>query len=547
MIQVSQDSTIGQIFDEAVGRYGNNVFLMVPKSDRRAYASDGCSFTYTEAQAAVKRLISAYMDAGYGMGHRIALDMENRPEHFLHKLAMNSLGICCVPLNFEYRANELQYVVEHSKPDLIIASPNRIDFVKDAVGGQVEICCDEEVFTALPKAKSVPGTESVTGDTPASILYTSGTTGRPKGCVLSHSYELESGAWYLSRGGLSTFFEGKDRIYNPLPLYHVNASVFSFYCALLAGNCQIIGDRFNPVRWWQEINDCEATVVHYLGVIVPMLLGQPSSSLEHSHKVRFGLGAGVEATLHKKFEERFGFPLIEVWGMTEIVSCFSDNHPPRSVGTRAFGKVPAEGLEARIVDANDVPVPVGETGELTVRHSAETPRRRFFSGYLDDPEATALAWRGGWFHTGDLVRQGPDGVMHFVDRNKNIIRRSGENIAAAEVEEVLQSHPLVAQATVIAVKDEVREEEVYACVVLHSGTGDEDIAKQLFAFCIDQLSYYKVPGYIWFTDKIPTSGTQKVQKYLIFNSDCDPRQVEGVFDFRKLKTRRVSEKQIAEH
>ncbi len=546
MIQVSEQSTIGQVFDEAAKKYSKNLLLMAPRNAQRAYAPEGYAITYADAKKEVDLLISAYARAGYGTGHRVGLDMENRPEHFFHKLALNSLGVCCVPLNAEHRANELQYVVDHSKPDLIVAASSRIAFVQSAVGDRVAICAEDEVLLNVPIAATASRQEPLSGETPASILYTSGTTGRPKGCVLSHGYELESGAWYLSRGGLSTFVEGGDRLYNPLPLYHVNASVFSFYCVLLAGNCQVQGDRFHPSRWWQEVVECEATVVHYLGVIVPMLLGQPDSHLERAHKVRFGVGAGVEATLHQKFEERFGFPLVEVWGMTEMVGGFFDNQAPRSVGTRAFGRVPSEGLEARIVDANDVPVPLGATGELTVRHSEATPHRRCFSGYLDDSVATESAWRGGWFHTGDLVRQTPDGVLHFVDRNKNIIRRSGENIAAAEIEEVLQSHPLVRQATVIAVKDEVREEEVYACVVLASERGCEAVANQLFAFCAEQLSYYKAPGYIWFTDQIPKSGTQKVQKYLIFKSDCDPRDAEGVFDFRRLKTRRAGARQTVE-
>ncbi|SFC52373.1 crotonobetaine/carnitine-CoA ligase [Polaromonas sp. OV174] len=546
MIQLNHNSTIGQAFREAVRVYGHNWFLMAPKNEHRKYHPDGYAITYLDAGEEVDRLITAYSRAGYGSGHRVGLDLENRPEHFFHKIALNSLGVCCVPLNCEYRENELLYVIEHSRPDLIVAASNRICFVKATIGDRIPICLDDDVFLTLSSPTKVASDDPVSPSMPASILYTSGTTGRPKGCVLSHSYELESGAWYLSRGGVSTFKEGGDRLYNPLPLYHVNASVFSFFCILLAGNCQIQGDRFHPNRWWKEVNECEATVVHYLGVIVPMLLGQGTSDLEKTHKVRFGIGAGVEATLHQKFEERFGFPLVEVWGMTEVVGGFFDNASPRSVGTRAVGKVPSSGLEARIVDANDSLTPSGATGELTVRYSEATPRRRFFSEYLDDPIATEDAWRGGWFHTGDLVRQTADGVIHFVDRNKNIIRRSGENIAAAEIEEVLQSHPLVRQATVIAVKDEIREEEVYACIVLKSIVGNESIAKELFVFCVDQLSYFKAPGYIWFTNEIPKSGTQKVQKYLIFKTDSDPREAKGVFDFRSLKTRNANARQAIE-
>ena len=389
------------------------------------------------------------------------------------------------------------------------------------------------------RAPPAPG-GAVTPDTPASILYTSGTTGRPKGCVLSHHYELASGAWYATRGFLSTFRDGGDRLYNPLPLYHVNAGVFSFYCMLLTGNCQVQTDRFRPDRWWPEIEQTGATVVHYLGVIAPMLLGRPPTAEDRRHQVRFGIGAGVEPTLHGPFEERFGFPLIEVWGMTEVVGGLFDNEPPRRVGTRAFGRIRTEGLELRVVDEADHDVPDGTPGQMLARHSEASPRKRFFSGYFDDPQATDAAWRGGWFHTGDVVLREADGMMHFVDRLKNIIRRSGENIAAAEVEAVLQTHPLVRQVSVLAVADEVREEEVLACVVLRDGHGDSAAARVLFDFCNERLAYYKAPGWVWFAESLPTTGTQKIQKHEIFPKGTDPRQLPGMLDLRALKKRQRS-------
>ena len=365
-------------------------------------------------------------------------------------------------------------------------------------------------------------------------------TGQPKGCVLSHAYELAAGQWYASQGGLGTIREGQERLYNPLPLFHVNASILSFYCMLLSGSCQVQTDRFQPSRWWAEVCESRATLVHYLGVVVPMLLAQPVSALERAHSVRFGYGAGVEPQLHAVFEARFGFPLLELWGMTENVRTLCDCHAPRQVGTRAFGRA-RPGLEVRVVDEADAEVPDGHAGEMLIRHSAATPRRHFFSGYLDDPAATEAAWRGGWFHTGDIVTRAPDGMLHFMDRRKNIIRRSGENIAAAEVEALLLTHPWVAQVAVMAVPDEIREEEVLACVVLNpataAGVSREDAARQLFDFCHQQLAYYKAPGWLWFTDSIPTTGTQKIQKHRIFPVGTDPRALAGMIDLRALKKR----------
>jgi crotonobetaine/carnitine-CoA ligase len=195
------------------------------------------------------------------------------------------------------------------------------------------------------------------------------------------------------------------------------------------------------------------------------------------------------------------------------------------------------GIDVRVVDEYDSDVPRGEPGEMVLRHSAQTPRRGFFSGYLKDDEATAQAWRGDWFHTGDTVRQDSDGMLHFVDRKKNIIRRSGENIAAAEVEALLQAHEAVKQVAVLAVPDETREEEVLACVVLHEDRARDAAADDLFRHCYAQLAYFKAPGWIYFTDALPTTGTQKIQKHQIFPAGTDPRTLPGIFDLRERKKR----------
>ena len=175
-------------------------------------------------------------------------------------------------------------------------------------------------------------------------------------------------------------------------------------------------------------------------MVPPLLLGQPFSPADRAHKVRFGIGAGVEPQLHGRFEERFGFPLVEIWGMTETGRILAVTDEPRQIDSRAFGR-PFGGLEARVVDAEDQELPRGAQGELVVRWGGpEGPRHGFFSGYLDNDAATATAWRTEWFHTGDTVRHDDTGMLYFVDRSKNMIRRAGENIAAAEVEAVLQAH-----------------------------------------------------------------------------------------------------------
>ena len=208
--------------------------------------------------------------------------------------------------------------------------------------------------------------------------------------------------------------------------------------------------------------------------------------------------------------------------MTETGRIYSDCIEPRQISTRAFGR-PFGGLEAKVVDDREEEVPRGTEGELLVRWGGRRARHGFFAGYLKNPEATEEAWRGGWFHTGDVVRQMPDGMLVFLDRKKNIIRRSGENIAAAEVEACLQAHHGVSQVAVLAVPDEIREEEVMACVVPMPGVAPaRELAEHLQDWCLEKLAYFKAPGWVLFVEQLPTTGTQKIQKSLIFPEGRGP-------------------------
>jgi crotonobetaine/carnitine-CoA ligase len=536
---IMDDTTIARAFAAVVTQYPSRPFLAVPANPERGYLPAGYEVSYGEAGRQVAALAAAWRGAGYGVGHRVAIQLENRPEHVLHTLALNSLGVCSVPINPDYRPAEIAYLLEHSEPELILCLGERQGSINEALAlssHRPKVVLAESFERSLPAAARAARETEPRPDTPASILYTSGTTGRPKGCVLSHGYEIASGAWYAKLGGIAGLRPGQDRIYNPLPLYHANAGVVSLMGAIVSGNCQIQPDRFSAQRWWREVAESGATVVHYLGVIAPVLLKLPPGEHERRHKVRFGIGAGIEPELHAAFEQRFGFPMIELWGMTEMVRVLGDVREPRQVGTRAFGKA-VPGVEARVVDEAGRDVADGQPGELVVRHSAETPRRGCFSGYLKDEAATEAAWAGGWFHTGDVVWRGADGMLHFVERKKNIIRRSGENIAAAEIEAVLLTHPGVQQVAVMAVADELRDEEVLACVVLKQSMERKDAAMALFQHCNERLAYYKPPGWVHIVESLPTTGTQKIQKHNIYGAGVDPRGLPDIIDLRALKRR----------
>jgi len=532
--------TIHAAFADAVAAYGPNDLLVLPGDRERAYWPGGFAATYDEAAALVEAARASLAAAEYGHGHRIACLLANRPETLLLKFAMNGLGISWTPLNPDYRPAEMAYVLQDSGADLLLAGPELMGLAEAAVAesGRDDLALlayDAGDLAPPPAPRPPPLAGAAAPESEASLLYTSGTTGRPKGCILSHEYELMVGAWYADIGGRMALREGEDRLYNPLPLFHLNAAIVSFFGLMLTGNCQIATDRFSARKWWPEIRETRATAIHYLGVVAPVLMNLPPGPDDRNHTVRWGAGAGIEPSIHKPFEDRFGFPMVELWGMTEMCRVLADADEPRSIHTRAIGRA-RPGLEVRVVDQDDREVPAGEPGEMVVRHSAETPRHGAFSGYLNLPEATEDAWRGGWFHTGDTVSMDKTGMIYFVDRKKNIIRRSGENIAAAEIEACLQGHAAIAQVAVLAIPDEVRDEEVMACVVPRAGKGDAALARALFDHCFNELAYYKAPGWLVFVDALPVTGTQKVQKHMLFQ-DEDPRQRSSAHDFRPLKKR----------
>ncbi len=322
----------------------------------------------------------------------------------------------------------------------------------------------------------------------------------------------------------------------------MNAMATSTMAMLMSGGCLIVLDRFHPRTWWASVREARATIVHYLGVMPPMLMGAPESPDDAKNDVVFGFGAGVDAKLHAAFERRFGFPLIEAWAMTETGGgvVVVANQEPRKLGVNCFGRPDAD-TEIRIVRDDGSDCALDEPGELLVRRAGPDPRHGFFREYLKDPEATAEAWAGGWFHTGDVVRRDADGLLYFVDRKKNVIRRSGENIAAIEVESVLLQHPGVKGAACAAAPDALRGDEVFACIVPRERPADEEgrraLAADIVRHCLSRLAYYKAPGYVAFLDSLPVTATQKIQrgtlKEVVAGMLADP----AVVDTRSMKTR----------
>lgn len=533
------DETIFRRFSVTATRWPNRDFLVVIDTTSRAYAIEPGALSYAQALEQTLSRADRLRTAGYGRGHRIGVLLENRPDFVLWLLAANAVGASIVPINPDLRAAELEYIIGHSEMAFAVAIPARAGELRaaaTAIGRKLPVIAADEV---PPQAATAPGTDVPDADSEAAVLYTSGTTGSPKGCLLPNEYFLAAGDWYAGVGGLASLSEDGERMLTPLPVFHMNAMAYSLMAMITTGGALVLLDRFHPRSWWDDVRESQATIIHYLGVMPSMLMGAAPSTSDRAHKVRFGFGAGIDRGLHETFETRFGIPLVEAWAMTETGAgavIAATDPAARKVGTNCFGRAPAW-LDVRIETEDGREAGIDEPGELLVRRKGDAPRFGFFRAYLKDPKATDEAWANGWFHTGDIVKRDRDGDFQFVDRKKNVIRRSGENIAAVEVESTLAKHPAVRQVGVAAAADAVRGDEVAALIVLREGAGDEATAHEIADWCRTRLAYYKAPGWVAFVDGLPLTSTEKIQRATLKVRVAEIIDAGKAFDLRTLKKR----------
>lgn len=532
--------TVFEAFARTVASHPSSAFLHIPASATRGYAQGPLDFTYEQAASEVRRVRAMY-EAANLRGRRVALLLENRPVFFFHWLALNSLGVSIVPISPDHRVAELTHLLAHSEVVLVVVLNSHIERVSAAAASidglqVIELEALESGRCAIADASASSKDRQ---EDECALLYTSGTTGKPKGCMLGNSYFLAHGQRYLDRRGYVQLEPGRSRVLTPLPLSHINALASSTMGMIVSAGCIIQLDRFHPRSFWADVVSSGATGLHCLGVMPAILLALPVDPNETAHRVRYATAANLDPLHHAEFEKRFGFPLIEGWSMTETGAgaAISADIEPRHVGTRCFGRE-SDQLEVRIVDERGELVEAGEAGEMLVRRRGDDPRRGFFSGYFKDEAATRAAWSNDWWHTGDVVRRGPDGHLHFVDRIKNLIRRSGENISAVEVEHTMLGHRGVGGVAVTPVNDELRGEEVLAFVVLEPGIpSTQETAQSIFQWTSKEIAYFKAPGWIVFIDQLPTTATHKLERgtlrhlaqTLVGSGEC--------FDMRALKKR----------
>lgn len=505
-----EDRTLPRLLMRQADRFGGSPLVRFG-GDVRSYAE-----TCTAAGRAAGALAAAGVDAG----SRVAIMCRNGFELLDTVLGCAWLGAIAVPINTALRGPQLAHVLADADPTILVAEPSaqdlhlhgpppqsleRIWTIGDAT---------EPLWPAIPHARFRAGGDLLDprpvrpGDTLV-ILYTSGTTGPSKGVCCPHAQFY----WWGVLTGTHLELREADVLYSVLPLFHTNA-LNTFFQALIAGATYVIGERFSASAFWQEVREADATVTYLLGTMVHILLERPAAADDRAHRTRVALAPATPAGHAERFADRFGVRVVDGYGSTEtnLVLC-------NTIGSYvpgALGRV-VEGFEAKVVDDDDVEVPAGTPGELVVRHHQPFS---VATGYYGRPEETAKAWRNLWFHTGDCVVRDAGGVFHFVDRQKDAIRRRGENISSWEVEQALLAHPDVAMAAVVGVAAEVGEDEVMAFVVAHGDTALEPV--DLVAHCESRLAYFAIPRYIEFCAELPLTENGKVRKHVLRERGVGP-------------------------
>ena len=343
--------SVHELFSTAAGRWPERAFLNVLPETAAAYGIEAGEIAYGAALDAINALRDRYEAAGFRAGQRVMLLLENRPGYFMHWFALNALGLSVVPVNPDLQSAELTYMAGHCEPVLAVTVENRIADLEAAArssGVGFPVIGETEELPRL--STDEPATYTPSLELEAAMLYTSGTTGNPKGCVLSNTYFLHAGQTYAQAGGVCALNEDGERMITPLPMFHMNAMACSLMAMITVGGCLTVLDRFHPRTWWQSVRDNRSTCLHYLGVMPSILMKADPAPGERDHGARFGFGAGIDPKLQIPFEERFGLPLVEGWAMTEtgMSAVIMANHEPRRRGEACLGR-PETVVETRIV------------------------------------------------------------------------------------------------------------------------------------------------------------------------------------------------------
>ncbi|QKY68528.1 fatty acid--CoA ligase family protein [Lentibacillus sp. CBA3610] len=487
--------------------------------DKTAYIFQDKETSYMELENAVTKFASRLQKLGYKKGDHIALVVGNSPYYIIGLYGALRMGAVVIPINPLYTSHELSYILKNGDVKGVItmdvllekfeAIQNQLPDVQHYISCEsgADIALEESPLSAKLKSftQMVSGEDSLGFNDPgtndedtAIILYTSGTTGKPKGAMLSHKNIFSNAkdvADYLTIGA-------DDRVIAALPMFHVFCLTVALNAPLMNGGTVLIMPKFSPQEVFRMAPEHKATVFAGVPTMYNYLLQSADGNKGSFGGVRLCIsgGSAMPVSLLNEFERAFDVTLSEGYGLSEAspVTCFNPLDQPRKAGSIGTNIV---NVENKVVDEFGEEVSPGEVGELAVRGP------NVMKGYYKSEEETAVALRGGWLHTGDMARMDDEGYFYIVDRKKDMILVGGYNVYPREVEEVLYDHPAIAEAAVIGTPHPESGESVFAFVVANDSSLDETA---LLEFCKGHLAKYKVPSKIEFLDELPKNTTGKI-------------------------------------
>lgn len=501
--------TMRDLLDEQVDRYGDKPFIVFEDKDGAV-----SEVSYREFQNRVDRVAAGLTDLGIGPGDKVAVHLSNCPEILEIWFALGTLGAVMVPSNTANTPGELEYVLEFSDAIAIVtqegflptvrAAAEHVPAVKHRILARSTSAAPGTVLLEdLALTTTIAPRPNVDSEDIVQMLFTSGTTARPKAVLLTHATALHGG----ERESRGLLLDENDRCITSLPLFHVNAQVITVLSSLTVGGTCIVLEEFRATKYWEQLRRHAATQTSLVAMQARTLLAQPERETDRQHSLRrtfYALNISVDEK--DAFQNRFGVELINAYGLSEAMTLatlapvFGPKKWP-SIGKPLMGRI------VRLVDSEGNDVPVGKVGEIVIQG---VPGRTLMLGYYKNPDATAKAIRDGELWTGDNAYADEDGYLYWFDRRSDMIKRAGENISTAEVEFALIEHPEIAEVAVIGVPDPLRDEAVKAVVVLEAGS--RLTADDIREHCTARLASFKIPTVIDIRDALPKTSIGKIAK-----------------------------------
>ncbi len=507
MLDPLGDRNLTDLLEERVQQHGDRTFLVFEDCDGAV-----SELAYAAFLARTQRAAQGLAQLGIVQGDMVVVHLRNSPEFLVAWFALARLGAVLIPSNVANTVGELEHIVGFTQARLAITEPTFLSTVQGgiaAAGTATDVVIARGTaeglvaFAELERAEGTPPRPRVSGDDLAELIFTSGTTRKPKAVMLTHANCLRAGQDAVH----CLWLDEGERCLTALPLFHVNGQAMSLFAVLTVAGTLVLIEEFRASRFWGQVRSHRATQTCLVAMQLRTLIAQPPNDGDRDHSLkRLFYAINVTDAEKETFETRYGATLINGYGLSEgmtLLTCSPVVGPRRwpSIG------LPSPGRRLLLVDEEGNEVPRGEVGEIVVEG---TPGRDIMLGYYRDEESTAAALRGNRMHTGDNAYADEAGYLYFFDRKKDMIKRAGENVSAIEVEWVLIDHPQVLEASVVGVPDAIRDEAVAAVVVPNPG---ETISKEeLIDYCRERLSRFKVPTVVSFVEALPRTSIGKVRK-----------------------------------